>query len=163
MSLAERIERLIGPTVEGQGFEVVRVLLSGANRPRLQVMVDRRDGSGVTLDDCALVSRSVSALLDAEDPFRGAFSLEVSSPGIDRPLVKLRDFERFAGFEARIETTRPIGGRRRFKGRLLGIEDGVVRISMGEEEAAIAFSDIARAKLMMTDELIAKTEERKGR
>jgi len=115
----------------------------------------------LTLDDCADVSRTISALLDVEDPISGPYTLEVSSPGLDRPLVKERDFMRFAGFEARIETRHPIDGRRRFRGKLEGMAEGVVRIAIESGTAEVPFQDIERAKLVMTDELL-RAEQRKG-
>jgi len=105
-----RIEEIVGPSVAAMGYEIVRVELGGDRDRVLQIMAERADGAAMTVEDCAEISRTVSALLDVEDPISGAYTLEVSSPGIDRPLVKARDFERFAGFEARIETAAPIEG-----------------------------------------------------
>lgn len=158
MDLAARIDELIRPTVEDMGFDVVRVQLSGSKRLRLQVMVERLDGQGMTVDDCAEVSRAVSAVLDVDDPINGAYTLEVSSPGIDRPLVRLDDFERFAGFEAKVELSRLIDGRRRFQGRLMGVEDGVVRLDVEGTQVDLPFDDIQRAKLLLTDDLIAASQ-----
>jgi len=163
MSVTERIERLIAPTVEGMGFSIVRVHLSGGDRLRLQVMAERQDGQAMVVDDCADLSRAISAVLDVEDPIARAYTLEVSSPGIDRPLVRRGDFERFAGHEARIETIQPIGGRRRFRGRLLGIEGDVVRMAVEGEEIVLPFSGIGKAKLVLTDALIGASEGRRGR
>jgi ribosome maturation factor RimP len=132
-----------------------RVMISGDHRARLQVMLERKDGLAVVVDDCARASRLIEAILDVEDPLKGSYVLEVSSPGIDRPLTRLRDFERFAGFEARVETRWLVDGRRRFKGRLLGVEGDRVRLAGETDEFALAFGDIARAKLVLTDELIA--------
>lgn len=163
MSVTERIERLIAPTVESMGFSVVRVQLSGGDRLRLQVMAERRDGQTMVVDDCADLSRAISAVLDVEDPIAQAYILEVSSPGIDRPLVRLGDFERFAGHEARIETAQPVGGRRRFRGRLLGVEGDVVRMSVEGEDIELPFPGISRAKLVLTDELLGASEGRQRR
>src|ERR1700687_93581 len=102
------------------GYRVVRVALTGTGRPTLQVMAERRDDASMTVEDCAEISRSISALLDVADPIAGAYMLEVSSPGIDRPLVRPEDYDRFAGFEARIELNAPLDGRKRFPGRALG-------------------------------------------
>lgn len=159
MDLPRRVERLIAPTVEAMGFDIVRVQLLGQQRVRLQVMAERRDGEMMLVDDCASISRAIAAILDVEDPISEAYTLEVSSPGIDRPLVRLGDFERFAGFEARVETDRLIGGRRRFKGRLLGIEGETVRIQIAQDVVELPFQDIHRAKLVLTDDLIAATEK----
>jgi ribosome maturation factor RimP len=156
--LPEQIERLIAPALDAMGFEVVRVLLMGGAHTRLQVMVERRDGSAMTLDDCTRLSRTVSALLDVEDPIAGAYTLEVSSPGIDRPLVKERDFERFAGREARIETRQPIAGQRRFRGRLEGFAAGKVRIMTEEGPAELPFADIQKAKLVSEDAVSPATK-----
>jgi len=111
------------------------------------------------VDDCAAVSREISAVLDVENPIEGAFTLEVSSPGIDRPLVRLDDFGRFAGFEAKVEMVRSIGGRRRFKGRLLGTEGQMVRIEVDGDTMDLAYPDIHRAKLILTDELLAAAKK----
>lgn len=149
------VEGLIAPSLADMGFDIVRVLLSGDKRAKLQIMIERRDGAGITVDDCAEVSRAVGAILDVEDPIAGAYLLEVSSPGLDRPLTRLSDFERFAGFEARLETRVPIDGRRRFSGRLLGVEGQRIRVMADEAEFALDFADLAKAKLLLTDELIA--------
>lgn len=163
MDLSARIETLIEPTVRDLGFEIVRVQLSGLKRRRLQIMAERRPESGVgaamTVDDCAAISRAVSAILDVEDPIAAAYDLEVSSPGIDRPLVRPADFERFAGFEAKVETVRPINGRKRFRGRLLGIDGDTVRLMADDGPKELPYPEIHRAKLIMTDELLAATEE----
>jgi len=153
--LNARIERLIEPQIDAMGYAVVRVRLTGARRKTLQVMVERTDEASMTVDDCAEISRTVSAILDVEDPIRDGYTLEVSSPGIDRPLVKPRDFERFAGHEAKIELSTPLDGRRRFKGRLLGGDDRAVRLAGDEGEIELPFELIDRAKLVLTDALIA--------
>jgi len=160
MALTDRIEELISPTIEGMGFSVVRVQFSGKERLCLQIMAERLDGEVMVVDDCANISRAVSAVLDVDDPISDAYTLEVSSPGLDRPLVKLADFERFAGFEIRIETAVLIGGRRRFRGRLIGIVNDQVRITVDETEVTLPFAEIARAKLIMTDELLGSSEGR---
>ncbi len=155
MELPGRIERMIAPTVEAMGFRLVRVLVSGSGKPRLQVMAERRDGKAMGVDDCAGISREISAVLDVEDPFDGVYTLEVSSPGIDRPLVTSQDFERYAGFEAKVETGRLIGGRKRFRGRLIGLQDGCVRIMVDGATLDLPYPDIQRAKLVLTDDLLA--------
>jgi ribosome maturation factor RimP len=155
----ERVAALIAGPLEGLGYELVRVQLSGGNRPVLQVMAERADGAAMTVEDCAEISHTVSALLDAEDPIAGPYTLEVSSPGIDRPLTRPRDFERFAGFEARIETHQVIGGRRRFKGRLLGLEGDFVSLSVEDATVRLPIEAIAKARLVLTDELIAAAAE----
>ena len=140
------------------GFELVRVLVGGGQRPTLQIMVERADHAPTMLEDCAEVSHAVSALLDVADPLPGAYRLEVSSPGIDRPLVRGSDYERFAGFEARLETELPIDGRRRFRGRLLGLAGDRVRLALPEGEQLIPLEAIKRAKLVLTDDLLAAAQ-----
>ncbi|TCS65056.1 ribosome maturation factor RimP [Varunaivibrio sulfuroxidans] len=159
MDVTDRIEKIIGPTIEDMGFDIVRIQISGAQRVRLQIMVERKDGAPIVVDDCADVSRATSALLDVDDPISAAYTLEVSSPGLDRPLVKLKDFERFCGYEVRIETHDLVAGRKRFSGRLLGVEGSTVRISCEGEDYELAFEDIHRAKLLMTDELLAEAQQ----
>lgn len=149
------VEALIAPTLESLGYDLVRVKMFGAARPTLQVMAERLDGGGMTVDDCAAISRAVSAILDVEDPIAGAYMLEVSSPGLDRPLVRPRDFQRFAGFEAKIELRHPVDGRKRFRGALVGYADGAVTIETEAGTAAVPFDDIDNAKLVITDELLA--------
>ena len=158
MTLEQRIAEIIGPTIEDMGFDLVRVLMSGQQRRKLQIMAEPLDGSGMTVDHCADISRAVSALLDVEDPIDGAYTLEVSSPGLDRPLVKPRDFERFAGFEAKVEMEQAIDGRRRFSGRLLGFADGDVKLVVDGEEMHLPFAGIIKSKLLLTDELIAAAQ-----
>jgi ribosome maturation factor RimP len=161
---AQRIERLIEPALTAMGYELVRVAIQGGGRRTLQIMAERRDGASMTVDDCADISRTLSALLDVEDPIEGAYTLEVSSPGIDRPLVKRADFERFAGFEARIETVQPVAGRKRFRGRLMGVTGDDVRLREpdkaegADDETRVPLAAIGRAKLVLTDELIAATQ-----
>ena len=160
MSVSQRIEQIIGPTVKDLGFDVVRVQLSGEHNPRLQVMAEPFEERTMTVEDCATISRAVSALLDVEDPISSAFTLEVSSPGLDRPLVRLAHFERYAGFEARIEVSDMIDGQKRFRGRLGGVDGENVLMEVDGDERALPFADIYRAKLMMTDELLAAAEGR---
>ncbi len=154
------IERLIAPTLDAMGYGVVRVHLSGGQRPTLQVMMERLDERGITVDDCAEVSRALSALLDVEDPIAGTYALEVSSPGIDRPLTRPADFARFAGREATVETRVPISGRKRFRGRLVGIDGDRVRIDTAEGESEVPLGDIQRAKLALGKAPVADAEKR---
>ena len=153
----ESVGALIEPTLQAMGYALVRVSLAGGiSRPTLQVMAERVDGAGMSVDDCADISEAVSAILDVEDPIASAYVLEVSSPGIDRPLVKKDDYERFAGFEARLETTEPVSGRKRFRGKLLGAASDAVRVKLDTgEEVEVPLAQIAKAKLVLTDELIA--------
>ena len=140
------LETLIQPTVEGLGYELVRVVVSGRHRPTLQVMAERVDRAPMTVEDCEAISRAISAKLDVEDPLPEAYTLEVSSPGIDRPLVKAADYARFAGHVAKMECREPVAGQRRFTGRILSATE------TGEVELPIPA--ITRAKLVLTDELI---------
>ncbi|OIR09181.1 ribosome maturation factor RimP [mine drainage metagenome] len=159
MSIEDRIAALIAPSLESMGYELVRVQLQGQKRPVLQIMAERADRAPMTVEDCADISRSVSALLDVDDPISDAYTLEVSSPGIDRPLTRRQDYERFSGFEAKIETQRPVDGRKRFRGRLLGI-DASEQVRLGQEDGdlLIPYADIHRAKLVLTDDLIAAAQ-----
>lgn len=149
------IAQTIEPSLAAMGYRLVRVVITSGRRPTLQIMAERSDDRPMTVDDCAQISHSVSALLDVADPIAGAYMLEISSPGIDRPLTRPEDYDRFSGFEARIELTRPIGGRKRFRGRLLGTAAGKVRLATEAGEAELPLEDVARAKLLLTDDLIA--------
>ncbi len=148
------IAELVEPTVEAMGYGLVRLVLNPGRSPRLQVMVERNDEAAMTIDACAEVSRALSAVLDVEDPIEGSYTLEVSSPGIDRPLTRRADFERFAGYEASIELAEPIEGQRRFKGRLLGLEGEAVRMAGLECEVMLPIRRIRRAKLVLNEELL---------
>lgn len=153
------LTRMIEPEAQALGFALVRVaLIGGTSDPTLQVMAERPDTRQLTIDDCADLSRRLSDLLDATDPIEGAYRLEVSSPGIDRPLTRLRDFADWAGHEARITLAEPIDGRKQFTGELLGTEGEtiVVRVKDGSD-ARLPFAGIRTAKLTLTDKLIAAT------
>jgi ribosome maturation factor RimP len=153
IELERRIAVIIDPTVTGMGYELVRVAMGKGGT--LQIMIDRADGKPVDVEDCATLSRALSAVLDVEDPIPTAYTLEVSSPGIDRPLTRTKDYVRWAGHLARLETAAPIDGRRRFKGTLLGIEGDTVKLRLEDGvEAALPFSAVARAKLELTNALI---------
>src|SRR5690242_18107433 len=151
--LLRRIEDIVSPTVSGMGYELVRVAMSKGGT--LQIMIEPADGRAMDVEDCATLSRALSAVLDVEDPIPSAYTLEVSSPGIDRPLTREKDYVRWAGHVARVETTQPIEGRRRFKGTLLGLENGAIRIRLDDgQEADVPLSLVLRAKLEMTDALL---------
>lgn len=156
MTVEQRIRSLIEPAIEDMGYLVVRVRYTGSKRPTLQIMADRKDEAPITVDDCADISRAVSAILDVEDPIPDAYSLEISSPGIDRPLVRPRDFERFAGFEAKVELARAIDGRKRYRGAIVGLQEGDVILDLEDEggRVALPFAQIGTAKLVLTDALI---------
>ncbi len=163
MTEMERTTALIEPAIEAMGFEVVRVSMIGKARPTLQIMIEPHEDRALTVDDCASVSRAVSVLLDEADPIPGEYLLEVSSPGIDRPLTRLKDFERFAGFEARVELGVPLpNGRKRLQGRLGGVERDSVHMAVDGEDVTVPFHDIRRAKLVLTDELLAAAEKGQG-
>jgi len=149
-----QVARIIEPALEAMGYRLVRVQLIGARRPTLQVMAERHDETAMTVEDCARISRDVSTLLDVADPIAGAYTLEVSSPGIDRPLVRPEDYDRFTGYAARIELNQPIDGKRRFRGRLLGREADHVRLADDGGEVHLPLAAISRAKLLLTDDLL---------
>jgi ribosome maturation factor RimP len=154
-STADDIVPIIEPSLEAMGYRLVRVAFLGARRATLQIMAERLDDAPMTVDDCTEISRSVSALLDVADPIANAYMLEVSSPGLDRPLTRPEDYDRFAGFEAKIELGRPLDGRKRFRGRLLGRSDNHVRIAGDAGEVSLPLADIAKAKLVITADLLA--------
>ncbi len=150
------LEPLIAPVVEAAGYRLVRLRLIGTKRKTLQVMAERADGL-MDVEDCARLSRALSEFLDAEDPIEGEYDLEVSSPGIDRPLTRITDYARWAGHEAKLELTAPDeNGRRRFKGLLLGVDGNDVVLDVAGARVKFAFRAIAEAKLVLTDRLIAE-------
>ncbi len=155
-----RIARMIEPSLATMGFRVVRVVMTSGRRATLQVMAERVDGLPITLDDCTQISHSVSSLLDVADLIFGGYTLEVSSPGIDRQLVRKEDYDRFSGCEAKIELAVPLDGRRRFRGRLLGTSEGAVRLLTEAGEARLPLDSVARAKLVLTDDLIARSQHK---
>jgi ribosome maturation factor RimP len=158
-AMDRRLADIVTPVIEGMGFELVRIRLMGGNTRTLQIMAERPDG-GIEVDDCGEISIAVSAVLDVEDPLEDNYILEVSSPGIDRPLTRLKDFEMWKGWEARIETTELVGGRRRFKGTLGGVEgeEVLIQIEDGAEPVVIGldFDWLSDAKLILTDDLITE-------
>lgn len=148
-----RLAEIVTPVIEDMGFELVRIRLQGGTTPTLQIMAERPQG-GIEVDECAEISTAVSAVLDVEDPIIDAYTLEVSSPGIDRPLTRLKDFDTFEGYEVKIETLDMIDGRKRFRGILAGIEDDEVLLNLDEGTVGLKFDWLADAKLVLTDELI---------
>ena len=152
-AIDRRLAEIITPVIEDLGYELVRVRLMSGKETTLQIMADKPDG-GIEVDDCAAISTAVSATLDVEDPILDAYTLEVSSPGIDRPLTRLKDFDAFEGYEAKLETDELIDGRRRFKGVLAGVEDDEVLINVTEGTIGLKFAWLSDAKLVLTDELI---------
>lgn len=151
----QRMAQIVTPVIEDLGYELVRLRLMGGETPTLQIMADKPEG-GIEVDDCAAISTAVSATLDVEDPIESNYTLEVSSPGIDRPLTRLKDFDVWQGYEAKLETAELIDGRRRFKGQLAGTEGDEVLITIEEGTIGLKFDWLSDAKLVLTDELISE-------
>ncbi len=154
-AIDKRLAEIVRPLIEGLGFELVRIRLMAGKKATLQIMADRPDG-GIEVDDCAEISTAVSAVLDVEDPIEGEYVLEVSSPGIDRPLTRLKDFDAWEGYDAKLETSELIDGRKRFRGILRGTEGDEVLIEIPEGVIGLKFDWLVEAKLILTDELIAE-------
>ncbi|WP_342640718.1 ribosome maturation factor RimP [Rhodoligotrophos ferricapiens] len=166
---ARVVAELVDPVLVDMGYRLVRVRMTSERGQTLQIMAERPDGT-MTIDDCEAVSRVISPLLDVEDPIAGEYTLEVSSPGIDRPLVRLIDFERSIGHVTKVELLRPVNGRRKFRGVIKGVTGGSVSIVVddsseagGKVEVVVAFEDIAEAKLVMTDELFRMALKRQDK
>lgn len=158
--LETRIAQAITPSIETMGYELVRVLILGRERPTVQVMADRADGSLISVEDCEQISHAVSAVLDVNDPIPGAWNLEVSSAGIDRPLTRPKDWVRFLGHQARVEMLAPVDGRRRFTGVVLDADAGSARLRLEDgADIVLPFGDIRRAKLVLTNALIEATAQ----
>ncbi len=158
--LEARIATAITPALAAMGYELVRVQIQGKERPTVQVMADRADGSLIGVKDCERISHAVGAVLDVDDPFPGVWNLEVSSAGIDRPLTRTKDWVRFAGQVATVEMVVPQDGRRRFRGRILAADENEVRLKLDEGgDVTLPRGNIRRAKLVLTDELIAATAQ----
>ncbi len=160
--LEARVAHIIEPAIEDLGFRLVRIVSSGRDGLTLQIMAERPDGS-MTIEDCETISRNISPLLDVEDPIERDYRLEVSSPGIDRPLVRRTDFERWAGHVAKIELARAFAGRKRYKGTLAGVDGNTTRLQLappppeGPDTVLLPLEDIAEARLVLTDALIQET------
>jgi len=149
-----QLEPLIAPVVEAAGYQLVRLRLMGGKTKTLQIMAERADGL-MDVDDCAVLSRALSDFLDQEDPIEGEYNLEVSSPGIDRPLTRLKDYARWAGHEAKIELTAPdANGRKRFRGKILGLDGKDILFHSDGQQLKFTFANVAEAKLVLTDKLI---------
>jgi ribosome maturation factor RimP len=163
--LAARVARIVEPVLEGLGYRLVRVRISGLDGCTVQIMAERPDG-GMSVEDCEAASRALSPVLDVEDPIERAYRLEMSSPGIDRPLVRRSDFERHAGHAVKIEMAVAIEGRRRFRGILLGAQGDAARVRRddvkeGEQaEVLLPIEDMAEAKLVLTDDLVTAALKR---
>ncbi|MGC8476343.1 MAG: ribosome maturation factor RimP [Acetobacteraceae bacterium] len=158
VGLEARLSALIAPALEAMGYELVRVAVLGKDRPTVQVMADKADGALIAVSDCEAISHAIGALLDVEDPLPGAWTLEVSSAGIDRPLTRPKDWTRFAGHVARAESDVPIDGRKRFSGTILGANETEARLRLDDgREVTLPFAALRRARLLLTDALIAAT------
>jgi len=154
-AIDRKLAEIIGPVIEGMGYELVRVRMQGNKTKVLQIMAERPDG-GIEVDDCAKISTELSAILDVEDPLSEPYALEVSSPGIDRPLTRQKDFDVWNGYEAKIETEELVDGRRRFKGTLAGTNEDEVLITIDEGTIGLKFDWLSDAKLLLTDDLISE-------
>jgi ribosome maturation factor RimP len=163
--VAARVAAVAEPVIRDLGFRLVRVKVSGLNGCTVQIMAEREDGT-MTVEDCEAVSRALSPVFDLEDPVERAYNLEVSSPGIDRPLVRVQDFGRWAGHEAKVEMAAPVAGRKRFRGVIRGVEGDMVSLELadvkeGEERLVrLRLSDLADARLVLTDELVRESLRR---
>jgi len=153
--LDKKLAELLNPILEDLGFEMVRVRLSNGNPSTLQIMADRLDGQ-IGVDELAEINTSVGTVLDVEDPIPENYTLEISSPGIDRPLTRKKDFDSFQGFEAKVETTELIDGRRRFRGVLAGVNNDEVLINLEEGTIGLKFTWLSDARLVLSDDLIKK-------
>ena len=157
-TLDARLAATIAPTLEGMGYELVRVTVLGRERPTVQVMADRADGTQIGVGDCEAISGALGAVLDVEDPLPGAWQLEVSSAGIDRPLTRVKDWNRFSGHLAKVEMTMPVEGRRRFSGTVLGADDEAATLRLEDgSDVRLPLAALRRAKLVLTDALIDAT------
>ena len=163
--VAARVAALVEPAIQDLGFDLVRVRVTGANGCTVQIMAERPDGT-MSVDDCETVSRAISPLLDLEEPVSQAYHLEVSSPGIDRPLVRASDFERWTGYDAKLEMAVPLNGRKRFRGLIRGVDDGMVSVELpnvkpGEERLVrLPLADLGEARLVLTDDLVRESLRR---
>ncbi|MEM9061135.1 MAG: ribosome maturation factor RimP [Pseudomonadota bacterium] len=155
----QRLAAIVQPVIEDMGFDLVRLRLMSGKKMTLQIMAERPDGT-IEVEDCAEISRTLSAVLDVEDPIESEYALEISSPGIDRPLTRLVDFDRWEGHEAKLETTELIDGRRRFKGILVGTDETEVLIEIDEGTIGLEFDWLSDAKLVLTDDLIRESLRR---
>ena len=159
--LEARLAEIVTPALEGMGYELVRVAVAGRDRPTVQIMADRADGAAMTVEDCEAISRRLGAVIDVADPMPGEWTLEVSSPGIDRPLTRVKDWNRFAGHLARAELAVPLDGRKRFTGVVLGADAAAGRLRLDDgSEVALPLEHLRRARLVLTDALIDATATR---
>ena len=157
----KKLAELLNPTLEDLGFEMVRIRLSSGDPSTLQIMADRLNGQ-IGVDDLANINTSIGTMLDVEDPIVENYTLEISSPGIDRPLTRKKDFDNYQGFEAKLETTELIDGRRRFKGILAGISNDEVLINLEEGTVGLEFNWLSDARLILSDDLIKQMLKKKN-
>lgn len=158
--LEARIAGMIGPTLDDMGYTLVRVRVSGGRSQQIQIMAEHKNLATMTVEDCATISRAISALLDVEDPVAGPYNLEVSSPGLDRPLVCPADYVRFKGLLACLDVTRPVNGRKRFRGRIADADTATVTVETDGGPIELDFGDIAKASLVITDDLLRSVPDR---
>jgi len=160
--LDAKIAAIVAPTIADLGFELVRVAVLGREHPTVQIMADRKDGALIAVEDCEAISHAVGAVLDVNDPIPGVWTLEVSSAGIDRPLTRIKDWNRFAGHQAKAETAMPVNGRKRFVGTILGADAQQARLRLQDgSDIALPLHDIRKARLVLTDALIDATSPQK--
>jgi ribosome maturation factor RimP len=158
--MEERVIALIEPTAQGLGYRIVRVRVSGNRRKRLQIMAERVSDGEMGIDDCSRLSRALSPVFDLEDPIQGEYDLEISSPGIDRPLMRIEDFERFQGHQAKLELAAMNDNQRRYKGVISAVEGDVIVLETEQGEARLKFGQLSDARLVLTDKLIAEDLKR---
>lgn len=160
-AIQQQIAPIIEPSLNAMGYRLVRISWQGNDRRRvLQIMLDRLDGEEISVEHCEEASHTISALLDVKDPIESAYELEVSSPGIDRPLASLEDFENYQGFEVKVEMAIAQDGRRRYRGDITQIENGVITLVKGGEQFEVDFEGMASAKLVLSDGLIKEMQRR---
>lgn len=154
------LQDLLEPKINELGFDVVRIITIGQANPTLQIMIERKDRTDIIVSDCAKVSRAISEILDEKDPIKDQYSLEVSSPGLDRPLVTLEHFQRYVGSEVKLETSVEVQKRKRFNGKIASVDDqNNIHFIMDDVEYVIAYDDIAKAKIVITDEMLKAYEQ----
>lgn len=159
MQTKHHLQDLLEPIIDELGYEAVRIITMGQAHPTLQIMIDRKDGSEINVEDCAKVSRAVSEVMDEKDPISDQYTLEVSSPGLDRPLTKLEHFKRFSGYEAKVETDVEVERRKRFKGKIVNVDDkNNINFDMEGTQYAIPFDAVSKARIIITDELLKEYE-----
>ena len=152
-----KLTQLVKSTVKGMGYTLVLSSFNSENKTILQVLIENRDGSGVTVADCQKVSRNLAAILDVEDIISSEYTLEVSSTGMDRPLTIIEDYDRFVGFLIKLETNELVGGRKKFRGSVIGRKDDIISLEMPEGKIEISFDNVRKSKLVVTDEMIRKS------